>query len=790
MKLREPSLVWRLAALILGGAGIVLLATLVTNHLAQRSLTIRMQEANSNALTLSAVNYIEAQLGRTESAVRSAATAWTLGPGERTSTVELIRRMLETQPQLFGMAVALPPETPGDRGYRILYGFRENAAVRVADRDQPDADYMEDWYYLPVQLRRPVWSEPYFDPVPQTTMVTYAVPIMRDGRVVAVITGDLSLAWLRQLMDRLPLAKGGTTVLLSEQGVFISHPDRKLEMRETVFSLAESLATPEATAELKDLGRGMLRDEAGQRFYHRPIGGTRAYISYRRVPSIGWAVGVIVPEDEILAPLRHQTQVNMFVGGCGLVLLLLAAIAVAYSLAVPLRRLDVAARALAGGNFDTPLPPVRRRNEIGRLTDSFAKMRTELRDYIDRLTTTTAAKEKIASELNIAHQIQLGIVPKLFPAYPARQDLDLYACLEPAREVGGDLYDFALLDPDHLYVAIGDVSGKGVPASLLMAVCKTLLKSTIQTVRDPARALALVNAELAEPNESCMFITAFCGIVNLSTGDLTFANAGQNPPLVVRKSGAVEALQHKPGPALAAVPGSRYPSHSLRLEAGDLLLLYTDGVTEAMNPAFELYGDDRLMELARRERTASTRELIERLVAAIHAHAAGAEQSDDITVLAVRVAQYPNANSAANHREPDASLTLPNRREELPQLVSWLETLGEKHAWPVPLLTNLNLALEEWFTNVVSYAFTDQAEHSIRFRLWIESEILRIEIEDDGQPFDPTAQATPDTSAGIEERPIGGLGIHFIRRTMAGMSYRREGGRNLLTLTACLRPPC
>lgn len=784
----ERSLAGRLQAMIVGGTGLVLLAVLTVSHFTQRRALLEQQRAQADAQSLAAVNHIAAQLGRVETAVQSAAVAWALLPEARDSVGAMLEQMLRSQPQLCGMAVALAKDHTG-ADYRILYGSRDGGQVLVSDRVQTDSDYQADWFYLPYHLRRGVWSEPYFDAVAQTRMVTYSTPVLRDGRVVAVLTGDLALDWIHDLLDTLNLDSGSSAVLLSQQGFFISHPDRRVEMRETVFSLAETLATPEAVAELKDLGWAMLRNEPGQRFYNRPLGGQRAYINYRRVASVGWSMGVIVPEAQMLAPLKRQTRINLLVGIGGLVLLALAAIPTAYSIARPLQRLARVALHLAAGRFDTPLPPVRRLDEVGRLTESFGWMRRELRDYIEKLTSTTAAKEKIASELAIAHQIQLGIVPKLFPPFPQRGDLDLFACLEPAREVGGDLYDFALLDADHLYVAIGDVSGKGVPASLLMAVCKTLMKSTIQTVRDPARALVMVNNELAENNDACMFITAFCGILNFRTGDLVFANAGHNPPLILRSGGPVEVVRAKPGAALAAMPGSRYANHSVRLGGSDAFLLYTDGVTEAMNPADEMFDEPRLVELAGRERALKTRPLVEKIVAAVHAHADGAEQSDDITLLALRVAEYPDAKPVAPVRAPDAELALCNRTEDLPQLVGWIETLGENSGWPTPVVVNLNLALEEWFVNVVSYAFADSANHTVRFRLWHEGEFVRLEIEDDGYPFDPTAQAQADTAARLDQRKVGGLGIHFIRRTMAGMAYRRVADRNILTLTARLAAP-
>lgn len=783
----KSSIVWRLTAFIMGGTGFVLLAVLAYNHVTQRDLLIEMNETRSDALTLAAVNQIETQVGRAETAVHGAAMAWAMDLDDRASVINLIENTLRTQPHLFGLAVALPADSP-QGGYAVLYGFRDNGAVRVEDDMEPVAARQEDWFYLPSQLRHPVWTEPYYDEVAHTTMVSYSVPIVRDGRVLAVVTGDVSLAGLRELLDNLMKGKQGEAIVTSSHGVFISHPDPELETRESIFSIAEQCASDEQKRDLYELGWEMLRQESGRRLYQRPGDDSMQYISYRIVPSVGWSVGVVVPEDAVLATLRDQSRANVQVGVGSLMLLLVAAIAAAQSMAIPLRRLDTAARELASGHFDTPLPPVRRRDEIGRLTESFAKMRTELRTYIDELTATTAAKEKIASELLIAHQIQLGIVPKLFPPFPHRRDMDLFAYLEPAREVGGDLYDFALLDDDHLYVAIGDVSGKGVPASLLMAVGKTLLKASVQAVRDPARALALVNEELAADNDSCMFITAFCGVLNLLTGDLTFANAGHNPPLLVRTGGTVEMLSTRPGAPLAVIPGARYASHGTRLDPGDLLMLYTDGVTEAMNPQSELFDDARLIEVAQRDGAKTARGLIEALLAAVKTHAAGAEQSDDITLLTLRVATYPNAHLARNEREPDARLALKNQAGELPQLVDWLETLGARHNWSDGVVMNLNLALEEWFANVVNHAYTDADEHTVQFRLWIEARTLRIEIEDDGRPFDPTAQAAVDTTAGLEQRQIGGLGIHFIRRITSSMTYRREADHNLLTLTACLDP--
>ncbi|MFA5257269.1 MAG: SpoIIE family protein phosphatase, partial [Opitutales bacterium] len=731
------SLVWRLSILILGGAGLVLAAVMLSSHLTQSRLLIHQQQQHGEAITLAAVNRINDLLGRVEACAQGAATSLDYCDLNRDSATFWLRSMLEKQPEIDGLTLALSDAIPG-RPFTILHAFRDGDVVKVNESEDSESQYINDWYYLPLYMRRAGWVEPYFDHQSQKTTVTYTVPVfLTDGNLYGVASCELSLEGIREMLDALPLGESGMALLLSDEGVYISHPVRDFEMRETIFSIAESLGSLEKPQpSLMALARKLLSGQAGMDVYRSNANDAPLYIYYRPVPLTGWAFAVTIPESQVLAPLRRQNNINLMIGLAGALLLLGASIGVAFSITRPLHELAAVAGRLAVGDFDAPMPKTRRRDEIGRLASSFARMREDLRSYIEELTTTTAAKEKIASEMAIAHQIQLGIVPKLFPPFPNRKDLDLYALLDPARDVGGDLYDFSLLDEDHLYVAIGDVSGKGVPASLLMAVGKTLLKSTMQAVRDPARALTMVNDELSADNESCMFITAFCGVLNLRSGHFTFANAGHNPPLVITPSGMTKYIRRKPGPALGAMCGARYQNMDLTLGNEEMLLLYTDGVTEAMNPREEMYGEDRLREIAAAHNKSEAQQMIRAIAEAVRTHADGEEQSDDITMLAVRskaraLDPLPNLPD----RGPDTCVALANRKEDLNVLVSWLEAAGESLALDPAIVMALNLALEEWFINVVSYAFSDDAQHRIEMRLWKTDTQVLIQIEDDGQPF-------------------------------------------------------
>jgi sigma-B regulation protein RsbU (phosphoserine phosphatase) len=306
---------------------------------------------------------------------------------------------------------------------------------------------------------------------------------------------------------------------------------------------------------------------------------------------------------------------------------------IARSITRPLRSLSDAAGEIATGNLHVDLPVIRGGDEVARLSGSFDHMRASLEQYIRDLTETTAAKERIESELKIAHDIQMGILHKIFPPFPDRHEFDIYATLVPAKEVGGDLYDFFFMDEDHLCFTVGDVSGKGVPASLFMAITNTLIKTKATRGLSPEDVLSRVNEDLAMDNPSVMFVTLFLGILNIRTGELAYANGGHNPPYLLRAGGEVVPLEMTGGVALGVVENFAFRSRHVTLEPGDALFLYTDGVTEAMNARDELYGEERLVPELERLREAPMKELIDGVTASIQAFVQDAPQTDDITMM-------------------------------------------------------------------------------------------------------------------------------------------------------------
>ncbi|MCK4468572.1 MAG: SpoIIE family protein phosphatase, partial [Desulfobacterales bacterium] len=306
------------------------------------------------------------------------------------------------------------------------------------------------------------------------------------------------------------------------------------------------------------------------------------------------------------------------------------------------------AEDIAKGNLDVSIPEIKTGDEVGKLAQSFDYMKTSLKQYIADLTETTAAKERIESELQIAHDIQMGILPKIFPPFPDMPEFDLYATLEPAREVGGDLFDFFFLDDDHLCFNVGDVSGKGVPASLFMAITKTLIKT--RATKDMTQEIVLnqVNQDLSADNPSLLFVTLFLGTLNIKDGTLEYCNGGHNPPYIIRASGKIEVVEMTSGIALGVMEDFSFQSKRIVLNKGDAIFIYSDGVTEAMNSKLELFSEERLEGELDRLKGLPVADIIAGVMEKIREFSQDEPQTDDITMMII---QYNGSKEALIRKE-------------------------------------------------------------------------------------------------------------------------------------------
>jgi sigma-B regulation protein RsbU (phosphoserine phosphatase) len=387
------------------------------------------------------------------------------------------------------------------------------------------------------------------------------------------------------------------------------------------------------------------------------------------------------------------------------------------------------------------------------------------------------ANERMSIELNFAREIQMSMLPLIFPAFPLRKELTLYATLHSAREVGGDFYDFYFIDDDHLCFVIGDVAGKGAPGALLMAVSKTLIKSRAADDSSPSSILTHVNNELSEENESAMFVTVFLGILNVKTGDLVYTNAGHNPPYIKRADGELQKLDAFHGPVIGAMPELTYKQDQDILGVDDVIMLYTDGVTEALDIDDQLYSDPRLVDLLSAQHYKHPKEMVETVAEDVQAFQGEAEQADDITILAV---QYYGLFEETGINKLD--LRIKNRIEELGLVEDEFFEFASQNQVPAADRQKVSIVLDELLNNIVNYAYQDEGEHEIEVEIELSGKRLVITIADDGMPFNPFARKIPDTSADIDDREIGGLGIHLVRSVMDEYDYQRHIDKNVVRL--------
>ncbi|WP_028317475.1 SpoIIE family protein phosphatase [Desulfobulbus elongatus] len=602
-----------------------------------RSRVALKKEMRNDAanLVLASIYRVETTLHAIGKVTEGMARSLEMGEYTDQGLAALLKDTLADNGDIHGLGAAFEPDPAFNPPTPIVpYFFRQGDRL-IFDPVDSSQYPNRDWYQIPKELGRKAWSEPYFDSGGHGILMTScSVPVFLDnGRekvVRGVVVADVSLEWLTKLMASIRVLETGYSFLLSRNGTFLTHPNRDLIMNETIFSLTESLDRPE----LRELGRKMVRGGSGLAAY-TDLRGMRALMYYAPVPSTGWTLGVVFPEAELYADVRNLTLVVAGIALAGIVLLTAAVHWIARRVTAPLGALAEATEEIASGNFDAALPAVRSGDEVGKLTFAFAAMTGALKDYIRDLTETTAAKERIQSELNMATDIQASLLPRLFPAFPDRPEFDIHALMDPAKEVGGDFYDFFFIDDTNLCFLVADVADKGVPAALYMMVAKTLLKAEGQRLGEPDQILAGVNRILAADNDSCMFTTVFCAILDTASGEVRFANAGHNPPVLI-SAGRARSLPVQAGFVLGPMEDVAYTAERIVLRPGDTLFLYTDGITEARNRNEELYGQKRLLEALQAVARQELAGMIRAIRAEVARHAADAPQSDDVTMIAIR----------------------------------------------------------------------------------------------------------------------------------------------------------
>jgi len=488
--------------------------------------------------------------------------------------------------------------------------------------------------------------------------------------------------------------------------------------------------------------------------------------------------------DSMTLPLTHQiVKYGSIVFIVGLTSLFVFCTWAIYQMAGPLRQFTESAMNIAEGNLDASLPDIHSEDELLQLRNSFAYMQTSLKQHIHELQTATASKERLQGELDIAHDIQMGMLTTVFPE---RDDLDLFASMTPAKEVGGDLYDF-IIEGDELFFIIGDVAGKGVPASLYMAVTRTLFRNLAGNYQSAANIMREMNHALASDNESMIFVTAFVGVLDLRTHHLIYCNAAHNPPALITADGECRLLSVESNVPLGLRDHYSYEEQQIDFPENTALLVYTDGLTEAMyisaDGSRKLFGSDRLLHDLEKNRQASAIEVIDYLKQHVNVFADGTIQGDDMTLLFLR-----HGASRQNDVTAPRRIIMKNEMSEVSRMRGFFLSVCREHDIDMGFFKMLNLAIEEWVANVINYAYPKGTRGHIELTAKVVDDILTLVIKDHGAPFDPTQHEEVDIEAELDDREIGGLGIHLVKNIMDTMQYERSAdGYNILTLTKNLK---
>lgn len=551
---------------------------------------------------------------------------------------EYARNLVENNPLLIGASISFEPYYYKDKGrYYSIYANRYGDSVRVTQEGNDGYQYFYmDWYLQPKLLGESTWTEPYFDYNPDNFYAedissSYCKPLYdKDGRFVGSLSVDISLRWLSEEISKVKPYPRSYSILIGRGGTFLVHPDSTKLLYQTIFT--ESLVNPDSP--LAELGRAMTQGEEGMKVL--TLDGWKSHVFYQQLDGTGWGVAVICPDSDIFIGFNHLRRMVISNVIIGLILLFLICGSMIRSQLNPLKTLADQAETIAEGNFDNQLPPIKRMDEIGQLTQSFGHMQSSLVNYINELTQTTAKKERIEGELQIARDIQMGMVPRIFPPFPSRKDVDLYASMTPAKEVGGDLYDF-FIQQGKLYYCIGDVSGKGVPASLFMAVARNLFRVVAQQETSPDKIARQINDTLSEDNEQLMFVTMFIGVVDLKTGNMEFCNCGHNPPVILSHNGnKPQFLECESNTPIGVCLGWDFKGQKIDGFKDIPIVFYTDGLNEAENIEHEEFGNDRMLKVLETpyKDASSTVELLRNAVAE---HAGEAEPSDDLTIMCLEV---------------------------------------------------------------------------------------------------------------------------------------------------------
>ena len=716
-------------------------------------------------------------------------------------------------PQIVAVVLAyepgMGPETPKGEFMRLAR-FTENEIKLVTGGHYDD----KEWYYSTRDGKTSRWQEPFIGEFVPEPIAVYTVPIFQKNKngeevLAGVLAIDMSIDFLKDEISSIPVSNSGYAIITSAKNVAVAYPKSIAQGKRNREIVVKEIRGNSQV----DFDR-QTRDSSGL-FLGTVAGGEESAIYYTTIKANNWTFMVVWPIEKYLKDQSSMRKLFLALAFGGYIIILIIILLISFRVAKPLKELAIAARKLGRGNFNVTIPQITGRDEISEFAGAFSNMLTELKDHIER----QKDMKRIERELDLARNIQLSMLPGSEHDENSDDDRhELAPFLLPAKEVGGDFYDFFKIDNDHLCVVIGDVSGKGVAAALFMMVARIILRTTTKNLKSIVDAFNRTNFALAKRNKLNMFVTVWAGIIDLRTGHIDFASAGHNPPAIRHSDGSVEFIKSKAGLVMAAMEETIYKPQTYDLKQGDTLFLYTDGVTEATNSNNVLFGDNRLLATLKMGGERSTADTCTLVKKEIDNFVQDAPQFDDITMLAIK---FNGIDEPVWERYEKTIDVADDNKGELKSFVEGILTpmdgakkVQMQDAWDryekivdvIPenqdILTafvegilapmegslksqmQINIAIDEIYSNIVKFSGATKVTLIVEVRK--ATLTARLTFIDNGKPYDPIKQADPDVTLPAEEREIGGLGIFIVKKTMDSVCYRRNGENNELAITKTL----
>jgi sigma-B regulation protein RsbU (phosphoserine phosphatase) len=600
--------------------------------------------------------------------------------------------------------------------------------------------------------------------------------------LAGVITADLDLNWVRKTAASTTLGPIGMGWLSSPlDGKSFVTPIGATTDRIAAFDAAINQDA------IRNAGEAMLAKHSTFALLPNSISVKPAYLAVRHLETLEWRLMLVIPQADLLSEAHALLNRQLWLGAIGLVLLIAAITVVATGVARPIHALAESVSSTSRDSLNFQLPDTLRRDEIGVLTDALRRMRDSLQEHIKLRAESLAEQARLEHELQIAASIQQSMLPTRASTAALPSSVSVAAALLPAKQVGGDLYDYFTVHDGKLFFAVGDVSDKGIPAALFMARLSALLRVLGTSGEFPNRLLSAINSKLADGNDACMFVTLGCGVLNVESGRIRYASAGHEAPLVRELEGTVRPLATDNGAAIGIETSVEYLLSESIMAPGDTLLLFTDGITEAEDASGTLWGTERLTALLSAAPDDHPAALIKEIVDTVSTHASGFHATDDLTVMAVRfnppeVTARQSAEGAQWLIEVDPTVVGSHKAQHRIRGILEARTLGHSRSGDVELI------VEELLTNIVRAADSSNSRIRLTLECILTPQHLLLTVRDNGHAFDPLATTTPNLDADVADREVGGLGIHMIKELADDCSYERVDGWNIFVARLNHRP--